>query len=130
MLVGQPIDKQGLPVGLYNPIFNEFKALLSDPTAMTDITYDQLAKTSSFCTTAVAIYWNEKDRHKVMVDLIENLLYTLVNGILVANNVLFWNGKMTWEKAVAMQSNKDVFLSETIESNPTYTIRSFIHLLL
>jgi hypothetical protein len=56
MLIGCPVDKQGLPMGLYNLIFNKFKALLSNPTAMTDITYDQLAKTSSFCTAAVAIY--------------------------------------------------------------------------
>ena len=53
MLVGWPVGKQGLPVGLYHPIFDEFKALLSDPTAMTDITCDQLAKTSSFCTAAL-----------------------------------------------------------------------------
>src|SRR6266436_9624077 len=31
---------------------------------------------------------------------------------------LFWNGKMTWEKVVAMRSSKDVILSETIGSNP------------
>jgi hypothetical protein len=65
-----------------------------------------------------------------MANSIENLLYALVNGILAANSVLFWSEKMTWEKAVVMQSNKDVFLSETIGSNPMYAIQSFVHLLL
>jgi hypothetical protein len=59
-LLVSPLTNKDFPC-LYNPIFNEFKALLSDPTAMTDITYDQLAKTSRFCTAAVAIYRNEKD---------------------------------------------------------------------
>jgi hypothetical protein len=86
MLVGRPVNKQGLPVGLYNPIFDEFQARLSDPTAETDIAHNQLSVTSSFCTAAVAIYRNEKERQHAMADLIDNLLYAPVTGILVRNN--------------------------------------------
>ena len=73
-------------MGLYNPVFDEFKALLSDPITETNITDDQLSKTSSFCTVAVAIYRNEKERRKSMADLIDNLLYAPVTGILARNN--------------------------------------------
>lgn len=72
-------------MGLYKPIFDEFKALSSDPIAEIDITHDQLSNTSSFCTAAIAIYRNEKDRRKVMENLIENLLYVPVTGIIAPN---------------------------------------------
>ena len=59
MLISQPFDKQGLPVGLYNPIFDKFETQLSKPKAEIDIAPCDLSRISSFCTTAVAIYRNE-----------------------------------------------------------------------
>lgn len=59
MLIGQPFDKQGLPVGLYNPIFEEFNTQLSKPKAKIDVAPCDLTRISSFCTAAVAIFHNE-----------------------------------------------------------------------
>ncbi len=53
MLVGRPSDKQGLPVGLYNPIFDEFMALMSDTITDTDITHDHLPSALKYCDTMV-----------------------------------------------------------------------------
>ena len=82
-----------------------------------------------------------------MEDLIDNLLYAPVSGILAHNNansdgtivtiahgmslyraILEW--KNDWEKVVVMRSNRDVSLSGTIGSNPAYAMQFFVHLLL
>ena len=88
MLIGRPFDKQGLPVGLYHPIFDEFEALLNDPTTTNYITHGQLSKISEFCTAAVAIYRKEKDRVDAMSDLLGNILYPPITPIHTASNAL------------------------------------------
>jgi len=88
ILVGRPIDKQGLPVGLYNPIFDEFRTRFSNPTAQTDVTPDHLSSTSKFCTAAVAIYKNERSRREAMQDMLAHILYQPMSSIFARNGAI------------------------------------------
>jgi hypothetical protein len=83
ILIGRPYDKQGLWVGLYNPAFDEFRDRLR---TKIDITPDDLARISSFCTAAVAIYGNEKERRKAMQDTLAKILRAAVMGVLASND--------------------------------------------
>ena len=135
---------QRFPVGLYNPIFDKFKALLSDPTTKTEYHAWSTPKTSSYCTAAVAMKRTDTEQwqtcskiscmhlsweflHLIMRTLME-WLWRLHMACL--SIVLFWNGKMTWERVIAMWLNRDAFLSEIIGSNPACAMQSFVHLLL
>lgn len=81
MLVGRPFDKNGLPVGLYNPVFDEFKARLSDLTSEVDITLEHIISTSSFCIAAADIYCNQTERCQAMEDIIEDILDARITAV-------------------------------------------------
>jgi len=134
MLVGRPSDKQGLPVGLYNPIFDEFMALMSDTITDTDITHDHLSNTSTFCSASVAIYRYEHERRQAMTHMVDDLVYAPLTGMLAHNKassdgtimsiahgmslyraILEWINDMGEGGCDAVK--QDVILSETIGSN-------------
>jgi hypothetical protein len=70
ILVGRPADKQGLPVGLYNSVFDRFLYDMHNTAVEQEIAYEVLVTISSLCTAAAQDYDNDRERFNSMSPLI------------------------------------------------------------
>jgi len=75
LLNGRPTaDREGLPVGLYSPVFDKFSAALETEPDEINLGYTSHRKTSELCTCAVYIYDEEQDRWSAIKPLLEVIL--------------------------------------------------------
>jgi hypothetical protein len=72
--IGRPEGRPGLPVGLYHPVFTQFKASLEDTS--TNVSSRELALVDQLLTASAKVYPNEKSRFHALKPSLDALLHS------------------------------------------------------
>lgn len=72
ILNGRPADRQGLPIELYHPVFDQFRAAANDVT--TTITCGEYKSIAQLCNAAAVIYESEAAREEQLYAFLKEIL--------------------------------------------------------